>query len=556
MIGEKILNYHVDSLIGEGGVGTVYQATHAQLGRKVAIKALNPLLVNNEQVKQRFRQEATTLSNLQHINIITLYDYLENDKGLFLIMEYAQGEALDAFVRKRPIPEEQVRYYFSRILDGMEYAHHKGVIHRDIKPSNIIITQDANAKILDFGIAKILKEGKNNLTQPGAQLGTVLYMSPEQVQGKEIDHRTDIYSLGVTLFEMLVGKSPYNADQLTEFDVFNKIVNESLPAVKEFNVEISDRMQALINKATAKDPSQRFQSCAAFKEALLKQENATAQQAVNETVGKERGRRPTQVKAADTTPRAVETTTPKVVEKKQPTQKPKKKRRKKASAMPLYLLITVLVVLTGFLIYSELFEDSDTGDKKQSQTNTTKDSSQKEETKVATNENKNSEEDKKQKEEEKKRNAKEALLDSLNARIKRLQDTMRVVKKQRTSDLMKGLIVDGTLLEEDELAEGITVEVEMVNNREDVRFQGIIIAVKYFNEAGVEIEEYEHNYGKLTKDPKVPVAFKITRNIEAARFQCLLKSAAPIDLKPPTAIDSLDKVITRIREKIKGIEEK
>ncbi|OJJ14890.1 hypothetical protein BKI52_40765 [marine bacterium AO1-C] len=561
MIGEKILNYRIDSLIGEGGVGTVYQATHTQLGRTVAIKALNPTLVNNEQVKQRFRQEATTLSNLQHINIITLYDYLENEKGLFLIMEFAKGEALDDFIKKRPIPEEQVRYYFSRILDGMEYAHKKGVIHRDIKPSNVIITEEADAKILDFGIAKILKEGKNTLTQPGAQLGTVLYMSPEQVQGQTVDHRTDIYSLGVTLFEMLTGKPPYDETQTTEFEVFNKIINEPLPALNTFKEQLSDRMQWLIDKATAKNPAERFQSCAEFKEALLKQEQAPAK-TVNEAIGGKKELRPTQVKATNTGQEAT-TAKPTSTPPKKPTNEGSQgnkgkgntgsRPKKGMSRTPLYILITILVVLTGFLIYNEL-----SGDKKGSRTlseNTTKDTVKKAEDNTVTNDDNNNKTNEKS-EEDKKREARQARLDSLIARKKRLNDTLKLVKRQRLDSLRNALLVDGRLIEpEDELAEGITVEVELRNTREDVKFKSIVISLKLYNDAGVEVEDHEHKYGDLNKEVNQSVTFRITREIEASKYQCTLKSVDIRDLNPPKKVDSLNKVITKLEEEIKSIED-
>ena len=270
MIGERILNYKIESVLGEGGVGKVYLATHTQLGRKVAIKVLNPALVNEPRVRERFRNEATTLSGLQHLNIVTLYDYFEDEKGLFLILEYAQGKALDEYIKNTsgPIPEQKTIYFFNQILDGLAYAHHKGIIHRDVKPSNLIITSDADVKILDFGIAKILKEGRNNITKTGAQLGTVLYMSPEQVKGEPVDLRTDVYSLGVTLFEMLTGRSPYSDKVYTEFEVYQKILNEPLPPAKSVYPAISDHMQSVILKATHKNPNERFQSCEEFKEAI------------------------------------------------------------------------------------------------------------------------------------------------------------------------------------------------------------------------------------------------------------------------------------------------
>ncbi|NJO03853.1 MAG: serine/threonine protein kinase, partial [Bacteroidia bacterium] len=186
-------------------------AQHTQLNRRAAIKALHPNFVSNPNIRERFKNEASTLAHFQHPNIVALYDYVETPTGLFLIMEYVEGKPMDDYIRQvsGPIPEDRTARLFVRILDAFDYAHNRGVIHRDIKPSNIMITPQEEVKILDFGIAKIIGGVSKNLTNAGTRMGTVLYMSPEQVKGQEVDRRSDVYSLGVTLFQMLTGRSVY-----------------------------------------------------------------------------------------------------------------------------------------------------------------------------------------------------------------------------------------------------------------------------------------------------------------------------------------------------------
>ncbi len=271
MIGEQILNYKLIALLGEGGMGSVYVGSHIQLGRKAAIKILHQNLVKNSMIRERFKNEASTLANLKHPNIVGLYDYLETENGLCLIMEYVQGKPLDNYIQtvSGVINENLAVHLFSQILDGFQYAHSQGVVHRDIKPSNLIITPENDVKILDFGIAKILDNNNNkSLTQDGTRMGTVLYMSPEQVTGVPVDNRSDIYSLGVTLFQMVTGRCPYQEEGNTEFAIFSEIVHNPLPRANTFYIGVSDMMQAIIDKATAKNPDERFQSCAEFKQAF------------------------------------------------------------------------------------------------------------------------------------------------------------------------------------------------------------------------------------------------------------------------------------------------
>ena len=272
MIGTKVLNYKIERILGKGGMGTVYLGVHEKLGRKVAIKSLHAHLAENEELRKRFKNEAEAMSKLQHQNIVTLYDYEENENGLFLIMEYVEGDELDQYILTKmgPIPTELATDIFGKLLDGFSYAHTNGIVHRDIKPSNIIITKKNEVKILDFGIAKIL-EGDKSLTKTGTQMGSVLYMSPEQVLGKSVDQRSDIYSLGLTLFQMVTGQCQYDKTS-TEFDIYNKIAKEPLPRIASIYPGVNLAFQALIDKATQKDPDNRYASCAIFKTALAKME--------------------------------------------------------------------------------------------------------------------------------------------------------------------------------------------------------------------------------------------------------------------------------------------
>jgi serine/threonine protein kinase len=268
MIGTRILNYEIKSLIGEGGMGAVYMAEHLQVNRKVAIKVLHPKFLKNEEIKQRFKNEAATLSHLHHPNIVGLFDYLEDESGLYLIMEYVDGVQLDDYIINTtgPMPEEKAIPLMKQILSAFAYAHEKGVVHRDIKPANIIITTTNEAKILDFGIARILGE-TNNMTKTGTQMGTVFYMSPEQVQGKRADVRSDIYSLGVTFYQMLTGINPYQSLS-TEYEVYTKIVKEDLPPANQIYPGVSAYLVSILKFALEKDPDLRFQNCTEIIKAL------------------------------------------------------------------------------------------------------------------------------------------------------------------------------------------------------------------------------------------------------------------------------------------------
>jgi len=283
MIGKQILNYEIKSVLGEGGMGIVYLAEHVKLGRQVAIKVLLPHLVKNELVRSRFINEAKLMASLHHPNIVTLYDYQEDENGLSLIMELVEGKSLDEYIQQvtGPIQEKEAVILMKQTLEGFAYAHKQGLIHRDIKPSNLIVTESKEIKILDFGIAKLVGDLGNKLTKTGSHIGTVFYMSPEQVRGYELDLRSDIYALGITFYQMLTGLCPY--DSLTsEFDIFNKIVGEELPDPRTIYPGISLHMCHVIQKATAKKPEDRFQTCAAFIKGLKKDDFILSTEAKND----------------------------------------------------------------------------------------------------------------------------------------------------------------------------------------------------------------------------------------------------------------------------------
>jgi serine/threonine-protein kinase len=272
MIGKEILNYVITDFIGKGGMGSVYVAENKHIRQqKVAIKVINADMVN-EFTRTKLKEEAERLASLNHPNIVHFLNYDIDEKGnVYLIMEYADGVSLDRYIATISglIVEERICPLFEPILDAVGYAHKHKILHRDIKPSNIIITKEGTPKILDFGIARIIKnEGEEE--SDNMIMGTPSYMSPEQVKGEHLDERSDIYSLGVLLHQMLTGNAPYDTTTMTELDINRKVVEEQLPRMKTFYKYVSDKVQAVVDKATAKKPEARYRSCEEFKKALHK----------------------------------------------------------------------------------------------------------------------------------------------------------------------------------------------------------------------------------------------------------------------------------------------
>ena len=263
----QVCGYHVEGIIGQGGMGTVYRGIHTALERPVAIKVLHENLAQDQDICRRFRDEARLMARLQHPNLVQLYDFRDDTEHLVLIMEFVAGSSLDRMIGREvgPIPFERALPLFMQMLDGVETAHRHGVLHRDIKPANILVTEDHRAKITDFGIAKIA--GKKGLTRTGTRVGTLYYMAPEQVRGEEADARSDLYALGVTLYEMLSGHMPFNMGT-TDYMIMSAILKEQLPDPRTYYPHIPDWLVEALFRAVDKDPHQRFSSCSEFSEYL------------------------------------------------------------------------------------------------------------------------------------------------------------------------------------------------------------------------------------------------------------------------------------------------
>lgn len=270
MIPTDILNYRIVRHLGSGGMGSVYLAVNTNIDQQVAIKALRPEVARNAALRARFKQEAEMLCSLDHPGIVKFLNYVETPEGVFLIMEYVKGMTLEDFISKKNglIVESKAYPLICEILDAFAYAHSKGIVHRDIKPANIIIQEDGHIKIMDFGIAQIVSEA--NVTDSKAIMGTPAYMSPEQIYGKDIDERSDIYSIGVLIHNMLTGLAPYDSTLLTAQEIKRRVVKENMPRMAETYPYISDKIQAVVDKATQKVPEARYQSCLEMKSAVKK----------------------------------------------------------------------------------------------------------------------------------------------------------------------------------------------------------------------------------------------------------------------------------------------
>lgn len=273
LLGKNIKSYRIEGLVGEGGMGSVFVGYDPATKKKVAIKVLYYTTYQaNPEKDKRFRLEASILEKLDHPNIVQVLDFVEDETGRYLIMEFVEGKLIEEVFRYRTAEEklDYTRRIFLQLLDGVEYAHQKGVIHRDLKPSNILITRDKTVKLLDFGVAKIREEDHPHLTKTGASIGTTYYMSPEQVRGQKVDTHTDIYSLGVLLYEMLTGENPYVNLGLSNYEINQKIVKESLPKIGLEDKTVSDRLNHVVSKATEKNALHRYKSVHEFKVAFLK----------------------------------------------------------------------------------------------------------------------------------------------------------------------------------------------------------------------------------------------------------------------------------------------
>jgi serine/threonine-protein kinase len=266
MVGTKILHYRILKEIGRGGMGIVYKAEDTRLNRTVAIKVLSSDLISDEKARARFLREARAASSVDHPNVCTIYEINESEGSLFFVMQYIDGKTLKKFIGGRPLPLDQVLEISLEIADALREAHRRNVLHRDIKSSNIMIDERGHAKMLDFGLAKLLSSVKpasaSELTQAGRPFGTASYMSPEQARGETADARSDIFSFGVVMYEMLTGRLPFRGQ--TSVDIMHAVMHNQPEPIEGVPLGI----QQIVFKALSKDPAARYQSAEALLEDL------------------------------------------------------------------------------------------------------------------------------------------------------------------------------------------------------------------------------------------------------------------------------------------------
>lgn len=268
-IGTSLGSYKILDLIGQGGSGRVYRAEHGFIQREAAIKMLRADLDASDVQHEQFLHEARTIAQMRHPHIVQLYDFGKVHDTYYMVMEYVQGDSLETKLKTaqtsgRLVPGVEVWRIIKQMGEALTYIHEQGVIHRDIKPANILLTQDGNVVISDFGVAKLLAGYGNTTT--GTITGTPAYMSPEQALGKPIDHRADLYSMAVIVYEMLVGRVPFRGT--LPVTVILKHLHESVPPLRQFNPAVPQHVEAVLLKVLSKRPENRYQSVAEFQRAL------------------------------------------------------------------------------------------------------------------------------------------------------------------------------------------------------------------------------------------------------------------------------------------------
>jgi serine/threonine protein kinase len=269
---KQLGKYEIISKLGEGGFGAVYLANNTRLQKRVALKVLHPQVASDEMLAAYFEREALALARLEHAHIVRVFDYDQIDGVSFIVMEYIDGTTLDRLLRdQRAFALDEIVSIFKQLLSALGYAHENGVIHRDIKPSNIMLTTGGEVKIADFGIAKVA--GAAKLTRTGTGAGSLLYMSPEQIKGTNIDNRSDIYSVGVTLYQVVAGRTPFEAD--SDYEIMTGHLEKVPPVPSQFKGSVSKDLEDVILKAIEKKPEKRFQNAQEMSEALSRTQSTS-----------------------------------------------------------------------------------------------------------------------------------------------------------------------------------------------------------------------------------------------------------------------------------------
>ena len=269
--GENVGPYRIIEQLGQGGMATVYKAYHAALDRYVAIKALHPAFGEDQSFLTRFQREARLVAKLEHPNIVPVYDYSEHEGRPYLVMKYIEGDTLKARLSEGPLTSAEIEKIVTAVGSALAYAHKQGVLHRDIKPSNVLVANDGQLYLADFGLARIAQSGESTLSSDMI-MGTPQYISPEQAMGKkELDEGTDIYSFGVMIYEMVVGQVPFNAD--TPFSIIHDHIYSPLPLPRSINPKVPESVERVLLKALAKERADRYPDIdslvSAFKEAWV-----------------------------------------------------------------------------------------------------------------------------------------------------------------------------------------------------------------------------------------------------------------------------------------------